>query len=220
MAQKPPKLDRQTKKNISQVIGKYVDRSNKYMFPAVYAGGGVLSFAALAVDMMGAGGLATVSLHTVSLYSAFTFGGGYVLYSMRTRERAKSNGQKIIASEVVSDALDKMEKRLRNAFTKAAQPNATTADKSALQFVIDDVAQDVQTLSPAFQVVGGNGQQDYLFIVETRQAADGTKEHISLPRKLAEMQKPAPANQDTPQAPVPDRKPNADHGRKKGGFSL
>src|SRR5690606_40231363 len=128
MAQKPPKLDRQTKKNISSVIGKYVDRHNKYMLPAVYAGAGTLSLAALAVDVMGAGGLASVTLHSLGLPTAFTLGGGYVLYSMRARERKHANGQTIIASEIVSDTLDKMETRLQHAFHKAAQPKASAAD--------------------------------------------------------------------------------------------
>lgn len=223
MAQKPPKLDRQTKKNISQVIGKYVDRQNNYMLPAVYAGAGTLSLAALAVDVMGAGGLATLSLQSLGIPAAFTLGGGVVLYSMRTRERKKSNGQTIIASEIVYDTLDKMEARLRQAFAKASQPNASKLAKSELQFVLDDVEADLKTLAPVYKVIGG---EDYIFIVETRRPYYGTQEPISLQRKLAEMRAAqeeviAPAAKEektTADKPAHDETPKPR--KRSGGFDL
>jgi len=225
MAPKPEKLDKKTRKDIARVLGKYVDRNRKYMLPAVYTAAGGLNLAALGIDLLGGGGLATLTLHSVALPAAFTAGGGYVLYSMRAREREKSNGQTILASEVVSDALDVMETRLRQAFAKASQPDAPKLAQTELQFVLEDTAADLKTLAPVYQVKGG---ADYIFIVETRKAADGTKEHISLARKLAEMraakeemlepppkaetpapQKPTSANGDAPKPP-----------KRNGGFQL
>lgn len=215
MAKKPEKLDKKTKQAIAQVLGKYVDRSRKYMLPAVYTAVGGLNLIALGIDLMGGGGLATLTVNSVALPAAFTAGGGYVLYSMRARERQKSNGQTIIASEVVSDTLDAMETRLRQAFTKASQPNAPQLAKTELQFIVEDTAADLKTLAPVYQVKDG---ADYIFIVETRKAADGTKEYLSLERKLAEMRaakedilEPAP-KAETPAAPKPPK--------RSGGFEL
>ena len=225
MAKKPEKLDKQTKKNIARVLGKYVDRSRKYMLPGIYTLAGGLNLVTLGIDLIGGGGLATMTLNSVALPAAFTAGGGYVLYSMRTRERKKANGQTIIASEVVSDTLDAMATRLRQAFTKASQPDAPKLAQTELQFVLEDTAADLKTLAPVYHVKGG---ADYIFIVETRKSADGTNEHISLERKLAEMraakeemlepnpktetpapQKPANANDDAPKPP-----------KHNGGFHL
>jgi|GEM_PF-1801056 len=229
MAGKQEKLDKKTRKEIARVVGKYVDRGHKYMMPAAYTFAGGISLLALGIDLMGGGGLATLTVNSIALPAAFTMGGGYVLYSMRPRERQKENGQTIIAHEIVSDTLDKMESRLRQAFANASRSNAPQLTQTELQFVVEDVAADLKSLAPAYQVVGGG---DYQFIVETRKAADGTKEHISLARKLAEMplrdaynhpsaQAPAanppanaaPANTDV--APPPTEKP-----RRNGGFSL
>lgn len=224
MAKKPEKLDKQTKKNIARVLGKYVDRSRKYMLPGVYAAAGGLNLVALGIDLLGGGGLASLTVNSIAIPAAFTAGGGYVLYSMRTRERQKTNGQTIIASEVVSDTLDAMETRLRHAFMKASQPNAPKLAQTELQFVLEDTAADLKTLAPVYQVKGG---ADYIFIVETRKAADGTKEHISLARKIAEMQTAkeditAPAakqaNAPAPQ-PANDEKPKSPP-KRSGGFEL
>jgi hypothetical protein len=224
MAKKLEKLDKQTQKDIARVLGKYVDRSRKYMLPAVYTAAGGLNLIALGIDLIGGGGLATLTLNSVAIPTAFTAGGGYVLYSMRARERQQSNGQTILASEVVSDTLDAMETRLRHAFTKASQPDAPKLAHTELQFVLEDVATDLKTLAPAYKVVGGD---DYIFIVETRKAADGTKEHISLARKLAEMQaekdaltKPVakteiPAQQQQPANDVTPKPPP-----RRNGFQL
>ena len=225
MAKKPEKLDKKTKQAIGHVLGKYVDRSRKYMLPAVYTAAGGLNLVALGIDLLGGGGLATLTVNSVALPAAFTAGGGYVLYSMRARERQKSNGQTIIASEVVSDTLDAMETRLRHAFMKASQPNAPKLAQTELQFVLEDTAADLKTLAPVYQVKGG---ADYIFIVETRKAADGTKEHISLTRKLAEMRaakeemlEPAPkAEIPAPQKPANGNIEALKPPKRNGGFQL
>lgn len=225
MAEKPEKLDKKTQKAIARVLGKYVDRSRKYMLPAVYTAAGGLNLIALGIDLLGGGGLATLTAQSIALPLAFTAGGGYVLYAMGTREREKANGQTIIASEVVSDTLDAMETRLRQAFMKASRPDAPKLAQIELQYVLEDTAADIKTLAPVYQVKGGG---DYIFIVETRKAADGTKEQISLERKLAEMQAAkeeitAPAETPVPQKTAP-QKPAHDAAYKppprRDGFQL
>jgi hypothetical protein len=191
MARKPEKPDKKTRQEIARVIGKYTDPSRRYMLPSVYAAAGTLNLIALGIDALGGSGLATLTLNSVALPAAFTAGGGYWLYSMRRRAREKPNGQTIIAGEIVSDTLDAMETRLRRAFAKASRPDAPKL-----------AAADLKTLAPAFQVIGGG---EYLFIVETRKNADGSKEQITLQRKLAEMQ--AAKEEITAPAPNPAHDP-------------
>jgi len=202
MARKPEKPDKKTRQEIARVIGKYTDPSRRYMLPSVYAAAGTLNLIALGIDALGGSGLATLTLNSVALPAAFTAGGGYLLYSMRRRAREKPNGQTIIAGEIVSDTLDAMETRLRRAFAKASRPDAPKLAQLELQYTLEDTAADLKTLAPAFQVKGGG---EYLFIVETRKNADGSKEQITLQRKLAEMQ--AAKEEITAPAPNPAHDP-------------
>jgi len=218
MFKKSTKLDRETKRGIQQVLGKYIDRGNKYMLPVIYTAAGTLTLTALAIDVMGGAGMASLTLSSVGLPTAFTLGGGFHLYTMRTREREMRNGQKIIAGEVVAEALDKMDMRLRHAFIQASQPNATARDKSALQFVIDDVQIDIQKLSPAFRVVSETENDTYQLTVETRRLPNGRTENVTLAQKLAEMAEKKPAALPKP---VSSDKPEPVHPPKKsGGFRL
>jgi hypothetical protein len=200
-------MDRKTKKEIKEVVKKYVDRHwGKKAFAAT---SGVIIGATLGLDLIFTGGIGTTAVLASTGGAGLTGLLGRALAYSSEHTATNAAGQGIKTSNVdVEMALEKMESKLQAAFKKASSPGARQADKNQFMAFAADIEQDVKKLSPAFKIVSGKPKDKYEFIVAK---SSTRKKGITLTQALLDMkQAPEPEkpffHKSLPRKPRPQKK--------------
>ncbi|MCE9508214.1 MAG: hypothetical protein K8R48_07900 [Alphaproteobacteria bacterium] len=189
--------DKKTKKEIKQVILKYLGKDNDYASQKTIGllGGPVVALG-MGMDLLLTGGLfsmGTLCLGTFGIAMG-TAGGGYFFFNSRKKSRTNDAGQTFKCAAPVNDTLEEMESKLQKSFKKASSQTASQKLKEQFRFLATEIEQDVKKLSPAFKIVSGGpfNTEKYEFIVDK-------KKLLTLTQALRELDQPPAPEKPTPQ---------------------
>jgi hypothetical protein len=190
--------DKKTKREINEVILKYLGKINdRAALKSMGIIGGVACGLGIGLDIICTGGLFSVGtfiLGGMGTSVGAIAGGG--LWSMsKKKNRTNAAAQTVESAELIYQALEKMESKLRKSFNKAALFYASAGDKKDFRSLAAEINQDIKKLSPAFKIVSGGphgfGTDKYEFIMAEIPAPGGRKKLLTLAEALRTLDQPS-----------------------------
>jgi hypothetical protein len=168
------KLDKKTKKEIREVIQKYIRVDNRTFIKRTGIISGTLIGLGLGLDLLLTGGLFSAGTFIMGGLGcgAGVLGSTAVLHDSIKKSRTNTAAQTLNCDLDVEGILLTMESSLRRAFGKAAAPDAAPEDKDKFLLLADEIERDAKKLSPAFKIVSGGpngfGTDRYEFIIDEK----------------------------------------------------